>query len=158
MDLRDFELEQRGDEERVPPGQNESRAPRCFLDLLEYRSDRVALAEPLARILILPRDDRIGVARAIEHDNELSALRLLDLTGQQLTHFVLELVADPVTLVFADALDDPLFHGHDRVSAELGEVDGDFHDVTDLKALVVPAGLFDRDLACRILHVGHHPA
>ena len=38
-----------------------------------------------------------------------------------------EFVTDAVALVFTHSLNDPLFHRHDGISAELGEIDRE-HD------------------------------
>ena len=37
------------------------------------------VAETLARILFLPRNDRFGIARLVQHDHDLAALNLLNL-------------------------------------------------------------------------------
>src|SRR5690606_33759942 len=91
------------------------------------------------------------VAGAVHEQDELSALDLLDLPGEQLADLVGELVPDPLALVLAHALDDPLLHGHDGVPAEVGDLDGDLHHVADLEGLVVPARLLERDLGGRVL-------
>src|SRR5262249_13169734 len=66
------------------------------------------------------------------------------------------LVADPRTLAFAHALDDALFGGLHGGTAEDGEVDGLFHDVANLEALVEALGVLERNLVAGILDGGDH--
>ena len=79
-----LELEQRLDEERIAAAQNESRALGRLLDALEHRADRLALMEVLAMVLLAIRNDRFRLAELVEHDDELAALDLLHLAGEQL--------------------------------------------------------------------------
>src|SRR5690606_31968532 len=154
VDLRDLELEERRHEHRVGPRQDQPRPLRRLLDALQHRADRLALTEPLTRVLLLPRDDGVGLAGLVQHDHDLAALHLLNLAAQQLPDLPGELLADPVALALADALDDPLLRRHHGVPAELVESDGDFQDVADLELGVVPPRRLQGDLPRGILHLG----
>ena len=155
-DLGHLEVEQRRDEQGVGPGEDEPGPLRRLVHLLEHGADGVPLAESLPGILILPRDDGVGVPGPVQEDDHLAALHLLDLTREKIPDLVVELVPDPLPLAFTDPLHDPLLHGHDRVPPELGEVHGNLHDVADLVRVVVPAGILQRDLRGLVLDVLDH--
>ena len=144
LDLRDLELEQRLDEQRVGAAQDEARTLGRLLDALEHGADRLALMEVLAMVLLAIRNDRFRLAELVEHDDELAALDLLDFAGQQVADAGRELVADLGALAFADALDDALLGGLDGGAAEHGEVERLLHHVAELEALVEQAGLLER--------------
>src|SRR5690606_37248400 len=151
VDLRHLELEERRDEHGVAPRQDEAGPLGRLLDLLQHGPDGVALPEALARVLLLPRDDGLRVAGAVQHHDELAALDLLHLSGEELAHLVRELVADAVAFVLPHALHDALLDRLHGVAAELLEGHRDLHDVAHLVRLVVPARLFERDLGRGIL-------
>src|SRR5690606_19955428 len=155
VDLRHLELEQRRHEQRVRPGQDQTRALRRLLHPLQYRANRLALPEALPRILLLPRDDRVRFPRLVQHHHELAALDLLDLAREQVPDLARILIPDLLALALPDPLDDPLLRGHHRVASELPELDRDLHHVPDLVLGVVPARLLQRDLTRRILDLGH---
>ena len=158
VDLRHFEIEERTHENRGRPRQDQPRSFGCLFDLLEYTTDRIPLSETFAGILVLPRDDGVGVGSAVEHHHDLASLDLLDFARQQLSHSIGVFVPDPVPLVFADQLYDALLHGHHRVSAEICKIDRNLHHVPDLEILIVPSGLFEADLRRRILDFFHYTA
>ena len=114
-------------------------------------ANRLALVEVLAMVLLAIRDDRLRLAELVQHDDELAALDLLDLAGQQVADARRELVADLGALAFADALNDALLGGLDGGAAEDGEVQRLFHHVAGLEALVEQLGLLERDLARGVL-------
>ena len=70
-------------EQRIGAAQDEARALRRLLDALEHRANRLALVEVLAMVLLAIRNDRFRLAELVEHDDELAALDLLDLAGEQ---------------------------------------------------------------------------
>ena len=138
-------------EQRIAAAQNEARSLRRLLDALEHGANRLALMEVLAMVLLAIRNDRFRLAELVEHDDELAALDLLDLAGEQIADARRELVADACALAFADALDDALLGGLDGGAAEDGEVDRLFHHVADLEAVVEASRVVDGDLAARVL-------
>ena len=140
LDLGHLELEQRLHEQRIAPGEDQPRALGRLLQPLEHGADRVALVEMLAVVLLAVGDDRLGLAELVQHDDELAALDLLDLAGQQLAHLVGELLADPGPLALAHPLDDPLLGGLHREPAEFGEGNLFLEHVADLEVGVLVAG------------------
>src|SRR5690606_29878737 len=105
VDLGHLELEQARDETRIRPREDQTRTLRRLLHALQHRTDRLALAEPLARVLLLPRDDRLGIARLVQHHHDLAALHLLHLARQQIPDLARVLLADLVPLALAHPLD-----------------------------------------------------
>ena len=103
--------------------------------------------------LFLPGNDGLGVAGAVQHENQLAALDLLHFAGEQVAHPVGVLVPDALPLALAHQLHDPLLGRHDRVAAELLELDRNLHHVTGFVGGVVPARFVHRDLRRRVLHV-----
>src|SRR5439155_5284905 len=97
LDFRNLELEQCLYEKRVSATQDQARAFRRLLDALERGTNRLSLMEVLAMVLLAVGQDRFCFAKLVEHDNKLSALDLLDLTGQQLADAIGELVANART-------------------------------------------------------------
>src|SRR4051812_7461530 len=97
--------------------------------------------EMLAVILLAIRNDRFRFAELVEHHDQLAALDLLHLAGQELTDLGRELVADLGALAFANALDDALLGGLHRGATEDGEVDRLLEHVTGLEALVERTGI-----------------
>ena len=124
-----------------------------LLDALQHGADRLTLMEMLAMVLLAIRDDRLRLAELVEHDDELAALDLLDLAGEQVADARGELVADLRALAFANALDDALLGGLDGGATEDGEVERLLHHVAGLEALVEDAGLLEGDLTRGILDV-----
>ena len=106
-------------------------------------------------ILLAIRDDGLGLAELIEHEHDLAALDLLDLTGQQVADPRRELVTDLGALALADALHDALLGRLHGRAAELGELHRDLHEVARLIVGVLVARFFDGDLANGVLHVLH---
>ena len=104
----------------------------------------VALMEVLAVVLLAVRDDRFRLAELVQHDDELAALDLLDLAGEQVADLGGELVADPRALALADALDDALLGGLHGEAAELGERHLLLEHVADLEVGILVAGLLER--------------
>ncbi len=151
LDLRHLELEERGHEERVPSRKDEARTLRGLLDLAEHRADRIALPVTLPWVLILPRNDCLRVSRPVQHDHDLAAFDLLDLSGKQVPHPIGILVPNPLALSFTDPLDDPLLDRLNGVPAELRELDRDLHHVADLEVGILPTSLFQTDLGGRVL-------
>src|SRR5690606_31093726 len=115
VDLRDLQLEQRRHEHGIRTRQDQPRPLGRLLDPLQHRTDRLALTEPLPRVLLLPRDDRFRLPGLVEHHHDLATLDLLDFSAQQLADPVRVLLADALALALADSLDDPLLGGHHRV-------------------------------------------
>src|SRR5690606_4914999 len=146
VDLGNLELEQRRDEQRVRARQDQPRPLGGLLDPLQHGTDRLPLSEPLPRVLLLPRDDRVRLARLVQHHDDLAALDLLHFTAQQLTDLVRVLVTDALALALTDPLDDALLGGHHGVAAELREVHRDLEHVARLELRIVPPRLFERDL------------
>ena len=64
------------------------RPARRLLDLLQHGADRLTLAEAFPRVLLAPRDDGLGLGGAIQHHDDLPALHLLDLAGDELAELV----------------------------------------------------------------------
>ena len=106
-------------------------------------------------VLLAVRNDRFRFAELVEHDDELPALDLLDLAGEEVADASRELVADARALAFADPLDDALLGRLDRGTSEDGEVDRLFHHVAGLEALVERLGVLDGDLVARIFDRFH---
>src|SRR4029079_19624485 len=136
LNFGNLELEQRLDEERVSPAQNEARSFGCLLDALQHRAMWRALVDVFAMILLAIRNDRFGLAELVEHDDELAALDLLHFTGEQVADTAGKLVADSRALGFTNPLDDALLGGLYGGATEDGEVDRLFHDVARLEAFV----------------------
>ncbi len=107
--------------------------------------------EVLAVVLLAVGDDRLRLAELVEHDDQLAALDLLDLAGEQLADLVLELVANPGPLALAHPLDDPLLGRLHRQAPEGREGDVFFQHVAGLELGILEAGLLDRDLAGGVL-------
>src|SRR5690606_12898146 len=103
-----------------------------LLDPLQHGTDRLSLPEPLPRVLLLPGDDRVRLARLVQHHHDLAALDLLHLTAEQVTDLVRVLVADALALALPDPLDDPLLRGHHGIAAELREIHRDLEHVARL--------------------------
>ena len=108
--------------------------------------------EVLAVVLLAVRDDRFRLAELVQHDDQLAALDLLHLAGEQLADLAGELVADPGALALADALDDALLG---RLHRRAGRTPSNGHvlleHVADLEVRVLVAGLLQRDLPGRVL-------
>src|SRR6185369_14919569 len=150
LDLRHLELEERLHEEGVCSAQNETRSLGRLLDALENGANRIALMEVLAMVLLAVRNDCLGLAELVQHDDEFAALDLLNFTGEKVTHPAGELVADLRALAFANALDDTLLRRLDRSATELGEINRDFHLVADLEVRILETRFLERDLARRV--------
>ena len=116
VDFGHFEPEQRRDEQRIGARKHQARPLGRLLHPLEHRANRFALAEALPRILFLPRNDRLGIARSIEHEHELAALDLLHLSRKQLADPVGVFLANALAFTFADQLHDPLLGRHDGIA------------------------------------------
>jgi hypothetical protein len=106
--------------------------------------------EVLAVVLLAVRNDRFRFAELVEHDDQLAALDLLDLAGQQVTDARRKLVANLGALAFANALDDALLGGLNGRAPEDREVERLFHDVAGLEPFVEQLGFLEGDLAGRI--------
>src|ERR1044071_9443181 len=106
----------------------------------------------LAMVLLAVRNDRFGFAELVQHDDELAALDLLNFAGEQVSDARRELIADSRALTLAHPLDDSLLRRLHRGTSEHREVDGLFHDVADLEAVVERARVVERDLAARVFY------
>src|SRR5689334_24526692 len=117
VDLGHFLAEELDEQSRVRPREDDLRSLAGLLNVEDERPDAVALAVPLARDLLLLRQDGV---RAAEVDDDVLLLEALDdaLVGE-LALPVLELVVDDLPLGIADALDDVLLGGLRRDAAEL---------------------------------------
>ncbi len=146
VDLRHLQLEQGRNEQWIRAREYQPRATRGLIHLLEHRADRLALPEPLTRILLLPRDDGVGVPGLAQQQYQLASLDLLDFCADELAHPVDELVPDLLPLAFTDALDNALLGGHDRVASEIRELDRDLEHVSGLEVRIVPARFLEGDL------------
>src|SRR5262249_49913984 len=104
------------EEARVRPRQHDLRAFARQLDVVDERSDAIALAIALARDLLLLGQDRVGAAEV--HDQVL-LLEALHGAGRELALAGAELLVDAVTLGVAHALDDVLLRGLRGDAAEL---------------------------------------
>ena len=158
LDLGHLELEQRLDEQRIAPREDEPRPLGRLLQPLEHGADGVALVEMLAVVLLAVGDDRLGLAELVQHDDELAALDLLHLAGEQLAHLAAELVADPRALALAHPLDDPLLGRLHGQPAELGEGNVLLQHVAHDEVGILEPGVLERDLPARVFHRLHHLA
>ena len=123
--------------------QDQARALGRLLEALEHRADGVALVEVLAVVLLAVGDDRLRLAELVEHDDQLAALDLLDLAGEELADLVGELVADARALALAHPLDDPLLGRLHRQPPEGLEGDVLLEHVAELELGVLEPGLLD---------------
>src|SRR5215813_2029918 len=103
-----------------------------------------------AMVLLAIRNDRFGLAKLVQHDDQLAALDLLDLATQEIANATRELVTDARSLPFAHTLNDSLLRGLNGRAPEFGEVDGNLHQVTDLEFRILEAGFLDRHFATRV--------
>ena len=95
-------------------------------------------------ILLAIRNDRFRLAELVEHDDELAALDLLDLAGEQIADARRELVADAcVRSPSRTRWMMRCFAACDGRAAELGEVDRLFEHVADLEPFVVDLRVLD---------------
>src|SRR6185437_2377706 len=156
LDLRDFELEQRLDEQAIGAAQHEARTLGRLLDLLEDCTNWLTLMIVLAMILLAVRHHGFCLTEAVEHDDELAALDLLHLTAQQLANARRELVADLGALALAHALQDALLRGLHGRASEFCKIGRNFHYVADLEFRILEARFFERDLACGVLDLLDH--
>ena len=79
LDFRHLEREERLNEQRIGPRQDQTRTFGRLLEPLQDGTYRVALVKSLAMVLLAIRNDRLRLAEPVDHDHELAALDLLDL-------------------------------------------------------------------------------
>src|SRR4029077_560604 len=113
------------------------RSFRSLLDTLEDSADRIALMEVFAVVLLAVGNDCLRFAELVEHDHELAALDLLDLSGKKVSDSAGELVADLRSLAFPNALNDALLGRLYSRAPKLREIDRNLHLVADLELLVL---------------------
>src|SRR5262249_12685682 len=106
VDLGHFHLEELHEQAHVGAAQDDLRAARLAIDVLEERDDPIAGPVALARRLLARRQDRFGAAEV--DDDVRAALEPAHDAGDQLALTVLVLVEDQLALCIAHALDDHL--------------------------------------------------
>ena len=91
---------------RIGAREDDLRAARLAIDVLDVGDDAVARAVRLARRLLAERQDALGAAEV--DDDVVALLEAADDALDELALAVLELVEDEVALFVADALDEHL--------------------------------------------------
>ena len=118
-DLGDLQLEEPADEVRVRPAQDDLDPLTHLADIQDDRADPLVGVIALARDLLAPRQDRVGLAQV---DDDRPALEPLHRPGHQVAALVLELVEEAVALGLADLLDDHLLGRLGGDPAQLGRI------------------------------------
>src|SRR5581483_2705235 len=108
-DLGDLELEERLDQLRVAPREDDLRALRSGADLGDDGLDARSLLVALAVDLLGARQQRLDLSEVDEH--VVAVARLLDDAGDDLADAVDVLVVHHPALLLADALQDDLLRG-----------------------------------------------
>jgi hypothetical protein len=129
-------------------GEHDLRLAGRAGDVEHVGLDPVARTVGLGRDLLAAREDRLG---PVQVDDDVALLEAPDDAGDELALPVLELVEGELALGVADLLDDDLLRGLGRDAAELGGVDDLAVGVADLPALVLGAGVTERDLDVLVL-------
>ena len=106
VDLGDLLPEEFDEQVRVGPAQDDLRALRGQVDVVDVGPNTIALPVALAWNLLLLGEDGVGAPEV--HDDVL-LLEALHRAGEDLALAVLELVVDDLPLGIADLLDDALF-------------------------------------------------
>src|SRR5690606_25402826 len=108
VDFRYFHGEQLHHELRMGTRQEDPRAALFAPDVIDIGADAVAVAHGLARDHLVAADDAFPTA---EIDDHIAVLDPLDGAVDDFADAILELVELPVTLGFANLLDDHLLGG-----------------------------------------------
>ena len=105
-----------------------------------------------ASILLAIWDDRLGLSKLVDENDQFAPFDLLNLSRQQLAHLVRELLPNTRTFPFAHTLNDALFGRLNRRAAKRLKRFLFLQHFARLEFRIFPPGFLQTDLCRRILH------
>jgi hypothetical protein len=147
VDLRHLLREQAGHELGMGARQEDLRAARLRTDVVDIGAHPVLVAERLARLHLVPAQDRLGAA---EIDQHVAVLDALDLADHDLADAVLVLAVLALALGLAHLLHDHLLGALRGDAAEVDRRQRLQDVVADLRRGIALARVLERDLRGRV--------